>query len=170
MTPEIAFLDFEASSKDLISSFPIEVGICLQNGEPSSWLIKPLATWTDWSEEAEAVHGITRNRLQDEGNDPAAVAKQLNALLPPRVYCDALSFDAFWLHRLYRAADEQPAFSLESIGSLLPAHLLDQWSATRDDIFSELDLIRHRAASDAKVLFLTWQQLTRRDTGDDPRR
>jgi len=47
-----AFIDFEASSLDLIASYPIEVGVCLANGEVRSWLIEPHVLWQDWSDSA----------------------------------------------------------------------------------------------------------------------
>ena len=62
-----AFIDFEASSLDLIASYPIEVGICLPDGTLHSWLIQPHVLWQDWSESAEQVHGITRETLETEG-------------------------------------------------------------------------------------------------------
>ena len=58
------FIDFEASSLDLVSSYPIEVGICFPNGETQSWLIKPHILWKDWSEKAARIHGISRDKLQ----------------------------------------------------------------------------------------------------------
>tara|TARA_R100000306_G_scaffold62601_1_gene75445 strand:- start:21787 stop:22299 length:513 start_codon:yes stop_codon:yes gene_type:complete len=160
VTSELAFIDFEASSKDLISSYPVEVGYCLQTGESHGWLIQPAALWSDWSEEAADIHGITRERLMDEGVEARTVAGYLNEVLPSRVYCDALSFDSFWLHRLFRAAHVRANFTLESIGNLLPPDLLDKWSETRDSVFIEQGLARHRAASDARVLYLTWLRLT----------
>lgn len=161
---ELAFIDFEASSMDLISSYPIEVGYCLQTGESRGWLIQPAALWNDWSQEAARIHGISRERLMDEGKDPQTVAGYLNDILPAQVYCDALSFDSFWLHRLFRAAHIEPRFTLESISNLLPARLIDHWSATREQMFIERDLARHRAASDARVLYLTWRRLTGQST------
>ena len=40
-----AFIDFEASSLDLIASYPIEVGLCLPDGALHSWLIRPNRQW-----------------------------------------------------------------------------------------------------------------------------
>ena len=110
-----AFIDFEASSLDLIASYPIEVGICMPDGALHSWLIQPHVLWQDWSESAETIHGISRQRLLQEGMPVSEVAQQLNKLLPEQVFCDAWTFDSFWLHRLFRAAGEVPAFQLESI-------------------------------------------------------
>lgn len=95
-----AFIDFEASSLDLIASYPIEAGLCLNGKHLHSWLIK---TWLDWSESAEQIHGIERDELTQNGEDVATVARALNRLLPEQVFCDAFTFDSFWLHRLFRA-------------------------------------------------------------------
>ena len=89
-----AFIDFEASSLDLIASYPIEVGICLPDGTLHSWLIQPHVLWQDWSESAEQVHGITRETLETEGTPVSEVAAHLNQLLSGQVFCDAWTFAA----------------------------------------------------------------------------
>lgn len=118
-TPRPAFIDFEASSLDLIASYPIEVGICMPDGALHSWLICPHVLWQDWSASAEQIHGISREHLEAEGTAVTEVARALNRLLPAQVFCDAWTFDSFWLHRLFRAARIRPEFQLESISVLL---------------------------------------------------
>ena len=98
------FIDFEASSLDLVASYPIEVGLCLADGTTHSWLIRPHVLWLDWSESAEKIHRIPRERLIEEGVEASDVAAALNQLIPGVAYCDAWTFDSFWLHRLFRAA------------------------------------------------------------------
>lgn len=161
MTPEFepAFIDFEASSLDLIASYPIEVGICMPDGGLHSWLIRPEGRWSDWSESAEGIHGISRQRLMDEGVSAGEVARQLNALLPEQVFCDAWTFDSFWLHRLYRAAGETPAFQLESISMLLEPAQVREWSGVRQQVIADLGLPVHRAANDALILHQTWRRI-----------
>ena len=155
-----AFTDFEASSLDLIASYPIEVGLCLPDGALHSWLIRPNRQWQDWSDSAEAIHGITRSRLEQDGRPVAEVVEQLNGLLSGQVFCDAWTFDSFWLHRLYRAAGETPAFQLESISMLLDQAQVRHWSGVRQQVIAELGLPVHRAANDALILHHTWQKLT----------
>jgi len=60
-----SFLDFEAS---LLSkhSYPIEI-IWVFEWRSRTFLIKPAPGWTDWSAEAEAIHGISPEFLQREG-------------------------------------------------------------------------------------------------------
>ncbi|MDX1588361.1 MAG: hypothetical protein R3296_05435 [Oleiphilaceae bacterium] len=152
-----AFIDFEASSLDLVASYPIEVGVCLPEGHIDSWLIEPHILWREWSESAQNIHGIERQQLLDEGHDLAWVACHLNEILPDTVYCDAWTFDSFWLHRLYRAARVSPAFQLESVSAILTPAQVDRWAATRARVIRELSLDTHRAANDALILHETWK-------------
>lgn len=158
-----AFIDFEASSLDLIASYPIEVGICMPDGNLHSWLICPHVLWQDWSESAEQIHGISRQTLERDGTAVSEVARALNELVPEQVFCDAWTFDSFWLHRLFKATRIRPAFQLESISALLDSRQVRQWSATRQQVISELGLPVHRAANDALILHKTWQRLAVED-------
>lgn len=154
-----AFIDFEASSLDLIASYPIEVGVCLADGTLHSWLIRPHVLWQDWSESAELVHGISRSTLEQEGAEIREVSQALNELLDGQVFCDAWTFDSFWLHRLYKAANMTPNFQLESVSVLLGAPDVQRWSAVRQQVIGELGLPIHRAANDALILQQTWRQV-----------
>jgi DNA polymerase III epsilon subunit-like protein len=158
-----AFLDFEASSLDLIASYPIEVGVCLPDGSLHSWLIQPHVLWLDWSESAERVHGITRETLEKEGLPIREVALALNEILSGQVFCDAWTFDSFWMHRLFRAARTLPEFQLESVAMVLTPQQVQQWAAARQRVISNLGLPIHRAANDALILQKTWQSI-----GQDP--
>jgi len=153
------FLDFEASSLDLISSYPIEVGVCLPDGSTKSWLIKPHVLWRDWSEKAARVHGISKETLEEEGLEISEVVKELNQLLSGQVYCDAWAFDSFWMHRLFKTAKTKPNFELDSITSILDATQIDQWQDIRQEVIESLDMVRHRAANDAYILHKTWQRI-----------
>lgn len=154
-----AFIDFEASSLDLIASYPIEVGVCLADGTVHSWLIEPHVLWQDWSQSAEQIHGISRPRLEQEGTPVQTVARELNRLITGMVYCDAWTFDSFWLHRLYRAAGQKPGFQLESISTLLDSDQVRIWSDTRRAVIADEQLVAHRAATDAMILRKTWQKV-----------
>jgi len=153
------FIDFEASSLDLVSSYPIEVGICLPDGETRSWLIKPHILWRDWSEKAARIHGIPKQTLEDEGLEISQVISELNELLDGSVYCDAWAFDSFWLHRLFKAGKCKPNFELDSITSILDEVQIDQWQDIRAGVIDSLQLVRHRAANDALILHKTWQEI-----------
>lgn len=154
-----AFIDFEASSLDLVASYPIEVGVCLADGEPESWLIRPHVLWQEWSDSAQRIHGIRRELLDEQGQSPRAVAETLNRLLPESVYCDAWTFDRFWLHRLYRAAGLKPTFTLESVALILTPAEVDLWASVRASVIHEMELATHRAGNDARILHETWKRI-----------
>jgi len=157
------FIDFEASSLDLVASYPIEVGVCFPDGSVKSWLIKPHVLWHDWSEKAARIHGITRAELEEHGNEVDEITKELDTLLSGHVYCDAWTFDSFWLHRLYKAVHRKPVFQLESISALLNEAQVSCWQDTHNEVIAELDLVRHRAANDAIILHETWKRLRAKD-------
>ncbi|MDE1994529.1 MAG: transcriptional regulator [Rhizobiaceae bacterium] len=100
----IVFLDFEASSLSK-KSFPIEVAWVFQDGLSRSSMIRPAADWTDWSSEAEAIHGISRERLEAEGVLPEQIAgEMMDVLSGHQLYASAPSWDGKWLSVLLRAA------------------------------------------------------------------
>ena len=153
------FIDFEASSLDLISSYPIEVGICLPDSSTHSWLIKPHVLWKDWSASAEEIHGISRQQLIDEGLEVSEVVNDMNLILSGDVFCDAWTFDSFWMHRLFKAAKTKPVFHLDSISMLLNGEQISQWQSVRQTVINEMGIVTHRAANDALILQETWKRL-----------
>jgi len=100
----IVFLDFEASSlaKD---SFPIEVAWVFEDGRSRTCLIRPAENWTDWSSEAEGIHGIGRDMLLAEGIPVEVLAAEMiETLSGHSLYASAPSWDGKWLSVLLRAA------------------------------------------------------------------
>jgi len=96
------FLDFEASSLGK-KSFPIEVAWVFEDGRSKSMLIRPLPEWTDWSLEAESLHGLSRVQLEREGTPPAEVAQQMVDLLSGHtLLASAPSWDGKWMSTLLR--------------------------------------------------------------------
>ena len=158
---EPCFIDFEASSLDLICSYPIEVGVCLPGGVTQSWLIKPAPLWRDWSEEAAKVHGISRDLLEQKGHNVIDVARALNRVIPERAICDALTHDSFWLYQLFKAAKAPVRFELESIASILSNQQINSWAITRRRIIMETGLLTHRAGNDARILHETWKRIVK---------
>lgn len=100
------FIDFEASSLEP-DSYPIEVAWNAPDGSVESYLIRPAAGWTDWSDYAELeIQHISGDMLSSEGRDAAWVAARMNEALAGRtVHSDAPEFDERWLRRLFEAGD-----------------------------------------------------------------
>jgi hypothetical protein len=152
-------LDIEASGFGR-GSYPIEIGFVLPDGTAYCTLIQPEATWTHWDGDAERVHGISRSLLQRHGRSAGEVAAELNQRLAGRaVYCDNWAHDYTWLARLFESAAITPSFKLHHLRELLSESAVERFDDTRDIIARKLQLRRHRASSDARVLQLSLAKL-----------
>ena len=175
----IVFLDFEASSLAK-RGFPIEIAWVFESGEEEAHLIRPAADWTEWSAEAEAIHGIPRASLEREGRPVEEVARRaVEALSAHRLYASAPSWDGQWLSRLLRAGGlprhalrlrdteearaEAAAAALEAGGvpteereRLLAAVLEEARRA------AEGSPAAHRALADARREHALWAEVRRR--------
>src|ERR1700712_297812 len=154
-------LDIEASGFGR-GSYPIEIGFVLPDGTAYCSLIVPDESWTHWDGDAERVHGISRSLLQRHGRSASEVASELNHRLAGRaVYCDNWAHDYAWLARLFESADISPSFQLRHLRELLSEHAAERFDDTREIVARNLQLRRHRASSDARVLQLSlakvWQ-------------
>ena len=155
-----AIIDIEASGFGR-GSYPIEVGVALENRETLSFLIHPAPHWQHWDIAAEQVHGIARERLFDEGETPRQVAQQLNTLLRGKIlYSDAWGFDSSWLGKLFDEAGIVQRFRVETINKLLSETQMEHWNRIKDQVWNERGVsTRHRAASDVTVLQETFKRI-----------
>lgn len=152
-------IDVEASGFGR-GSYPIEVGVALPDGRSYCSLITPEPDWQHWDAGAQRVHGIERPTLLAHGRSAHTVAIELNQRLQGMiVFCDAWYHDYQWLARLFDAAENQPAFALKDLRMLLDDVAQARWQSTRECVLHELQLQRHRASNDARVLQLTLQRL-----------
>lgn len=111
-----AFLDFEASSLS-DDSYPIEVAWVFEDGTGESYLIRPVDGWTNWRATAEAVHGIERSRLFNEGTSVGVVAARMIESLTGHVLAaSAPVWDGRWMSVLMCAAG-QPGDALHLTGT-----------------------------------------------------
>lgn len=163
------FLDIEASSL-ASASYPIEIAWSWPDGVIESHLISPagIERWTDWSAQAERLHGISRARLLAEGQAPSWVYRRLNEQLSGRVvYTDAPDYDRAWLEELFSACwAGTPSFTLASADDLLVGMLVPR-CASREEALRELAALkdevrrrlpgRHRAEWDVEFLVALWQ-------------
>lgn len=146
-------LDFEASCLPRHGrSFPIEVGIANLYGQSRYWLVRPDREWQNWmwTVEAEALHGLTRQQLENEGQSATAVMRQLNsATRGYRVISDSV-LDQAWLATLSQTAGIPAEFKIEHISELLnfydPAAASIRRAVERAN---DAAPVRHRARADA---------------------
>jgi hypothetical protein len=154
-------LDIEASGFGR-GSYPIEIGFVLPDGTAYCTLIVPDDSWTHWDGDAERVHGISRSLLQRHGRSAREVAVELNHRLAGRtVYCDNWAHDYTWLARLFETAAVNPSFKLRHLRELMTENAAEQFDDTREIVARNLQLRRHRASSDARVLQLSLAKVWR---------
>jgi hypothetical protein len=163
------FLDFEASSLSK-HSYPVEVAWVFEDGRARSFLIRPAAGWTDWSGEAEAIHGISRDQLERDGVDVSTIVDEMIATLADQDICaSAPSWDGKWLSALLRAAGH-PRHELrlrQSDEAFMDAARAGLGSSVSEDVAANLvnEIIRrteppkppHRALPDALLEFERWE-------------
>lgn len=153
-----ALIDFEASClPEYGQSFPIEVAVARIDGESRVWLIRPVEAWRhwDWSEEAERLHGLRREVLEQQGQPPEVVVREMAAFVNDcDVYADA-DLDQYWLEVLCHAAGVKPPFPVHFVGEFM-----QQRGYTRGQVDAALDEARrrlpleHAAREDARRLAL----------------
>ncbi|MBX2809254.1 MAG: hypothetical protein KTR20_11545 [Cellvibrionaceae bacterium] len=155
----IATLDIEASGLHP-SSYPIEIGVLLANGDCYCSLIKPDSSWTHWCEKAEDLHRINRATLEEHGNSVRQVATELNQLLAGvEVYSDCWVLDNDWLIKLFHKAQITPRFTLRDIMYALNEDEYHCLEAAKQDIVEEIKIDRHRATNDARLLQLAYKRV-----------
>ncbi len=94
-------LDFEASSLNRESSYPISVGI-VSGGKTFYRLIKPKPEWTEWSTRSEKIHGLTRDEIVAIGSPVEQVVSDITGFLQGQstVYSDCPEWEAVWARKL----------------------------------------------------------------------
>ena len=153
-------IDLEASGFGR-GSYPIEVGFALENRDIHSFLIRPEEEWTHWSEEAEQIHGITREQLLKDGMSIEDIALKLNEMLRGKtLYSDAWSFDSSWIGRLFDSAEIVQRFRIDTINKLLKPEQVEFWHPTKEKVLEELGLKAHRAGIDVQVLQETYIRIS----------
>lgn len=145
-------IDFEASCLPRHGrSFPIEVGIA-DGGMARSWLIRPHDDWAgwDWTPEAEALHGLSRERIEQEGQPASVVlAELIEATRGHRIVADSL-IDQYWLDTLAVAAGMPSPFHIDHVVTLFDEEQADEARVAAAVSFADgQGATRHRAAGDA---------------------
>ncbi len=149
-------IDIEASGFGS-ASYPIEVGLVTAGGQRHSMLIKPASDWTHWEASAEAVHGISREILQEYGKPVREVAQALNDLLAGKsTYSDGWVVDKPWIMTLFQSAGMAMQFRLSPLEQLMTEAQTERWDAVKQEVLDEYRESRHRASYDAWIIQQTY--------------
>jgi len=151
-------IDVEASGFGA-HSYPIEIGLAMDEGEKFCTLILPAPDWTHWDDEAEKVHRVPRDILETYGKPMKQVAEELNEILEGKtVYTDGWVVDKPWLTTLFHAAGVPMKFDVSSLEMILSEPQMNNWHDTKDRIIEEMELKRHRASYDAIIIQETFKR------------
>ena len=149
-------IDIEASGFGA-HSYPIEIGVVKADGSRYCSLITPQDDWVHWSEQAESVHKISRQMLQEKGKPADQVCKELNRFMGNQsAYSDAWVHDSPWLTRLFWAGRSNPEFHMSPIEIITTEEQLLIWDETKQLLTHQLKIHRHRASADAFLIQQTW--------------
>jgi len=156
----INIIDIEASGLHF-DSYPIEIAV-LVNGRYHSWLIKPDESWTYWCEKAEALHGITRAQLFEEGLTIPVVVEELSEVLRSGngvIYSDADRWDEDWLNTLFYVGKIRNPFNVLSIFDLLSDDQREQYRDIKKELSRSGEYRTHRALDDIKLIKRTYERV-----------
>lgn len=115
------FIEFEVSGHSY-RCYPIQVAWSLPDGRVTSRFINPTSVigWEKWDAFEESdVHGISRERLSEEGLSPKSVAYALNSTLKGQtVYCSPQALDdQDRFMELFRATGSDARFKISTKAS-----------------------------------------------------
>ncbi len=151
-------VDIEASGFGSMS-YPIEVGIALEDDAKYCSLILPASDWEHWDSDAEKVHRIARDILETYGNPIQEVAAHLNRLLEGKtLYTDGWVVDKPWLTTLFAEAQMEMKFYVSDLEMILSEQQMARWHDTKDKILAEVKKHRHRASFDAWIIQETYKR------------
>ncbi|GGF68054.1 3'-5' exonuclease [Alteromonas lipolytica] len=149
-------IDVEASGFGSYS-YPIEVGVSRRDGARFCRLIRPYPDWTHWDDNAQKLHGITREHLRQRGVDGHEVCLALNEFLAnDTAYSDGWVVDHPWLIRLFARAGVTMAFSVRALEYVLSEAQMELWNSTKNNVLSQFNGHRHRASTDAEIIQQTY--------------
>jgi len=141
------------------ASYPIEVGVALDDDTKYCSLILPAPGWIHWDAEAEKVHRIARDLLETYGKPMQEVAAHLNTLLQGRtLYSDGWVVDKPWLTTLFHEARVRMQFSVSPLELILSEQQMARWHDTKAQVLAGVTQQRHRASFDAWVIQETYKR------------
>ena len=133
-------------------NFPVEIGLMRSDGEAFCSLVKPELDWKA-APDVENVRDIGPGAALRDGAPVSTIAAALNSHLSgTTVYSEHPDLHRAWLSIVFKAADMQMEFDVESLDSLLSASQKDIWSATTRRVAQMLSFTRKRASADARIL------------------
>ncbi len=156
-----SILDFEASSLS-DCSYPISAGLAVGD-RTYYWIIKPKAEWIDWSLASQAIHGMKRSFLFENGQDASQVYVEMLEILRGHdtVYSDNPYWETRWLNTLGNFP-----IVIRDIKELIPQNSHHLFKEVLYNQFQLYKLIPHRADHDALAISMAVSHLRQQKKQD----
>lgn len=156
MTAELIVMDVESSGSDKdAGSYPISIGVAGPVDTSWSWLICPLEDWTHWDSAAEDDHGLSKDLLIAEGQDPYILSRILNRLFGGKVLVVSSDSKQALVHHLFSSVQVKLTFEVITLERRFDGE-------TVQSIYDEILETRFPrvAKEDVKILYKIIQSLT----------
>lgn len=116
-------------------SYPIGVGVALEDGTHYEAIIKPHHSWKSWCLKEESSHRISKEILDKHGKDLSTVCMELNALCKGKHLCnDDYIWAAHWLEKMYSVTETTPSFTCFPIEYVVDRDTLKDWDLRKNCI------------------------------------
>ncbi|WP_338924136.1 hypothetical protein V0M98_38625 (plasmid) [Pseudomonas silesiensis] len=116
MSAELLFMDVESSGSEKDDgSFPISIAVAGSEGAVWSWYVCPLEDWTHWDSAAEDVHGLSRDFLIAEGQDPYLLSRILNRLFRGKALLVRSEAEHAWVKQMFGTVQVKLTFEIVTL-------------------------------------------------------
>ena len=129
------------------TSYPIEVGIALDDDTQYCSLILPAPGWDHWDDDEKKIHRIARAIPE------AQVVAHLNQLFDGKsLHSDCRVVDKPWLTTLFHTARMNRHFTMTALETILSEQQMARRHETKGRTLDEVEQHRHRASFDAWII------------------
>lgn len=148
-------MDVESSGSEADKgSFPVSIGVAGPEGRSWGRIICPLEYWTHWDDAAEELHGLSRDKLIDDGHDPFLVCRSMNLEFKGQtLLIDAVS-DKRWVDKLFNDVGVQRAFEIMIITDVFDADVV---AAIYEEALERV--FPNNSQEDARIMYQIIQEI-----------
>lgn len=148
-------MDVESSGSEADrGSYPVSIGVAGPDGLAWGRLICPLEHWTHWDDSAEELHGLSRDKLIDDGQDPFLVCRSMNLEFKGKSILIDAECDRRWVEKLFNDVGVKMAFHMVMISEIFDA---DTVAAIYDEALERI--FPNNSQEDARIMYQIIQEI-----------
>lgn len=148
-------MDVESSGSEADKgSFPVSIGVAGPEGRSWGRLICPLEYWTHWDDAAEELHGLSRDKLIDDGQDPFLVCRSMNLEFKGQTLLIDAGSDKRWVDKLFNDVGVKRAFEIVNITDVFDADVV---AAIYEEALERV--FPNNSQEDARIMYQIIQEI-----------